>query len=81
MCYQITPTVVIRFRLGLERMPHANGGTPVFIQVAAARAFDVGPEVRGGRQVEVDAEAVFDPGVLAVRLKDRRSWSRIRSRA
>ncbi len=63
MCYQITLTVVIRFRLGLERMPHANGGTPVFIQVAAARAFDVGPEVRAVGEVEVGPKTVFAPRV------------------
>ena len=59
-------TVVIRFRLRLERMPHTNSGTPVFIQVAAARAFDVGPEVRGVGQVEVGTKTVFNPSVLAV---------------
>ena len=52
-------------------MPHAHRRAPVLVQDAARGALDVGPEVRGGRQVEVDAEAVFDPGVLAVRLKDR----------
>ena len=59
-------TVVIRFRLRLERMPHTNSGTPVFIQVAAARAFDVCPEVRGVGQVEVGTKTVFNPSVLAV---------------
>ena len=47
-------------------MPHTNSGTPVFIQVAAARAFDVGPEVRGVGQVEVGTKTVFNPSVLAV---------------
>lgn len=46
-----------------ERMPHANGGTPVFIQVAAARAFDVGPEVRAVGEVEVGPKTVFAPRV------------------
>lgn len=57
------PMVVIRFRLRLKRMPHANGGTPVFIQVAAARAFEVCPEVRAVGQVEVGTKTVFDPRV------------------
>ena len=54
------PTSVGAF---LERMPHANGGTPVFIQVAAARAFDVGPEVRAVGEVEVGPKTVFAPRV------------------
>lgn len=58
-----SPMVVIRFRLRLKRMPHANGGTPVFIQVAAARAFEVCPEVRAVGEVEVGTKTVFDPRV------------------
>lgn len=76
MCYQITPTVVIRFRLGLERMPHANGGTPVFIQVAAARAFDVAQKYVLSERLKL-VPRPYSPHVLG----SHRSWSRIRSRA
>ena len=55
-----------------ERVPHADGGAPVFIKGRAFGAFDIGPEVGGGRQVQVGANAVFNPGVLAVRF-DRRA--------
>ena len=56
-----------------ERMSHADGGAPVFVKPAAARTFDVRPEAGGGRQVEVGAEAVFNPSVLAVDLDDARA--------
>ena len=44
-------------------MAHAHGGAPVFVKIAAARTFDVGPEVRAVREVEVGPKTVFAPRV------------------
>lgn len=51
-------------------MAHAHGGAPVFVKIAAARAFDIGPHVGRIREVEVGSEAVFDPRILAVDVID-----------
>ena len=46
-----------------ESVAHAHGGAPVFVKIAAARAFDVGPEVRAVGEVEVGPKTVFAPRV------------------
>lgn len=48
-------------------MTNSNRGTPIGVKHASRGTFDIRPDVGRVRNVEVGAEAVFNPRVLAVK--------------